>query len=129
VECTNPLARADEALCFSSLEFETKKELGDFDLETGTFTVNKSGIFQFNFNGLVQLSKSSEIHHVELRVDGVRKANTFMNSPLSDGFQPAIITALLQLVIGQKVSINIVSGDLYDSPTSRATRFSCVCFA
>ena len=88
--------------------------------------MNKSGKFQLN--GLMRLLKSSEMHHVELQVDGLKKADTCIHSPLSDGFQPAIITTLLQLVIGQKVRINLVSGVLHDSPTSRATRFSCVYF-
>ena len=59
VECTNPIAPLDEPLAFSSFDFVTKKEYGDFNLTTGIFSVDKAGMFQFTFTGMVTFLTTS----------------------------------------------------------------------
>ena len=129
MECTNPTASESESLTFASFEFETKKEYGDFDLKTGFFTVEKSGIFQFHFSGLADVSNGSRTHDFELMVDGESKSMSFLNMTVAEGYQPISFSAFLQLMAGQKVSMNLFEGALYDNPKTRATRFSSVFFS
>ncbi len=129
VVCTNPSATMNESLSFTAFEIEAKKEYGDFDLKTGFFTVKKPGTFQFNFTGLAQMKGRSRSHHLELLVDGFWKSMSFVNMESSDGYQPVVLSALQQLVTGQKVSVVIRHGELFDNLKTRATRFSCVFFS
>ena len=124
VECTNPFAPLDEPLAFSSFDFATKNEYGDFDLTTGTFTVNKAGIFQFTFTALVYVSNISPTHQFELMVDDNSESIAFLNLAGLEAMQPVVISALLQLKVGQKVSIIRVSGGLFQVPKTRCTFFS-----
>jgi len=118
-----------KTLAFASYEIEPNKEYGDFDLKTGIFTVKKPGIFHFNFNGLANISKGPRIHKVQLWVDGCVKSASYLNLTLSDGYQPVLLSALQQLVTGQKVSVSIIDGELFDGPQTEATRFTCVFFS
>jgi len=129
-ECTNAngLIR-NQPLYFSSFEISTRKEYGEFDLKTGIFTVKKAGVFQFNFTGLAKKTINSPHHHSELLVDGCRKAISILTSTVLNGCQPVFLLALLPLIIGQKVSINLVSGELCDAPDNRISRLSCLYFA
>jgi len=144
--CTNPLESPNdqsrqaetaaasspirnETLSFGTFEIETAMEYGDFNLKTGIFTVKKSDIFQFNFTGLTKINYGSRLHCFHLSVDGKSKSKSLLSLGSSDGYQLIVISALLPLVTGQKVSIIRVEGDLYDAPNARATRFSCLFFA
>jgi len=129
LECTNPSPSEPESLTFATFEIETKKEYGEFDLKTGLFTVKKSGIFQFNFSGLADVSNGSRTHDFELMVDGESKSMSFLNMTVAEGYQPVSLSAFLQLMPGQKVSMNLFEGALYDNPKTRATRFSSVFFS
>ena len=111
-------------LRFSLFECETKTEHGDFNLGTGTFTVNKAGMFQFTFTGLVHVSNISPTHQFELMVDGNSESIAFLNLAGLEAMQPVVISALLQLKVGQKVSIMRVSGGLFQVPKTRCTCFS-----
>lgn len=124
-ECTNPFAPLNEPLAFSSFDFETKKEYGDFNLSTGTFTVNKAGMFQFTFTGLVYICNvGTPTHQFELMVDDQSESIAFVNLSGLEAFQPVVISALLQLKVGQKVSIIRVTGGLFEVPKTRCTCFS-----
>ena len=65
-------------LAYSKINFETKRQHGDFDLENGLFTVRTSGFYQMEFKFKNDVNR----HHqqqgykgrVELLVDGVTKA-------------------------------------------------------
>jgi len=127
VKCTNPSASINEPLSFASFEIETKKDYGDFDLKTGIFTVKKAGTFQLNFNGL-SVTESSRSQY-ELKVDGRRKSISYVKVTSKNGFQPVVLSALLQLSVDQKVSINHVLGGLYETSKTGYTRFSCLFFA
>ncbi len=128
-ECTNPSGSKNDSLFFASFEMETKKEYGNFDLKTGIFTVKKSGIFQFNFTGIVKLTGTVKVNQFDLTVDGSRKSLCFATSTASEGSQLVGISAILKLNIGQKVSMIRISGELYDAPGMRTSLFSCVFFS
>ena len=117
-----------EAVHFASCTIETKTEYGDFDLKTGVFTVNKSGIFQLNFNGIAFLTESSPTCQFEMIVDGYRKSVSYLDLASSNGAEEVVLSALLQLEIGQKLSVIRISGGLCHPPDTRITRFSCVVF-
>ena len=67
-------------LAYSKFNIETKRQHGDFDLESGLFTVRTSGFYQMEF----KFKNDTAIRHlnqqqgykgrVELLVDGVTKA-------------------------------------------------------
>jgi len=141
--CTNPLESPNdqsrqaetaaasspiknETLSFGTFEIKTAKEYGDFNLKTGIFTVKKSGIFKFNLTGLAKIKDGCRLHCFHLSVDRKSKSKSLLSLASSDGHQPIVISVLLPLVTGQKVSIIRVKGGLYDTPHAPITRFSCV---
>ena len=107
-----------------------RADYGDFDLQTGIFTVKTAGIFQFNFVGIVQIvMKDFTTHQFELRVDGATKALCFANScSETKGYQNVVISTFIQLKVGQKVGMYLQLGKLHDAPNTSTTRFSSIFF-
>lgn len=129
--CTNPAAERHQSLSFSSFDFDTRADYGDFDIQTGIFTIKTAGIFQFNFVGLVQIvTKELPTHQFELRVDGGTKAICFANSSSeTKGYQNVVISTFIELEVGQKVGMYLQAGKLHDAPNTCTTRFSSIFFA
>ncbi len=74
---------------------------------------------------MVHISNNvSPTHQFELMVDGNSESIAFLNLAGLEAMQPVVISALLQLKVGQKVSINRVSGGLFQVPKTRCTCFS-----
>jgi len=125
--CTNPTAAANASFGYATHDFDVKVDYVQIDLPTGIVTILKSGIYQLIFNSTIQISTSIPTHRYELRVDGVAKASSFSQTASeAGGYQPIVISALLQLNADQKVGVFAAgNGRLYESgPAQAVTRFS-----
>lgn len=130
--CINPYATANLSFGYTTHDFDVKAEHVQIDLPTGIVTILKSGIYQLIFNSTIQISTSYPTHRYELRVDGVAKASSFSQTASEiGGYEPIVISALLQLNSDQKVGVFAVSNArLYESgPAQAVTRFSGTLFS
>ena len=112
-------ATSRQYISFSTSEFNTETKHGDFDLASGLFTVKTAGIYQLNFNGHVRLRKF-RTHHFELRVDGKRRAVSYISSS-SEGDQQVHLSTLSHLYIGDRVGVFRIEGQLHGEPDSDFT--------
>lgn len=86
-------------------------------------------MYQFDFTGHVLITNGSRrLYLFELQVDGVMKSVCRANSNLME-LQQVSLSSRHQLVVGQKVSMNRVSGGLYEAPDVSPTTFSCMFIA
>jgi len=118
MRCSNPKPAQRESISFTfvDLDIETNTEHGDFDLQTGIFSVKTTGIFDLKFTAHVQTNKWTKTHRIDLRVDGVYKAVSYtQTSSDNEEHRPIIISAVLPLKCGEKVSIVLVEGGLYEN--------------
>ncbi len=115
--CSNPKPAQRESISFAFvyLDIETNTDHGDFDLPTGIFSVKTTGIYDLNFTAHVQTCKWIKIHHIDLRVNGLFKAVSYTQTSSDDEeYRPITISAVLPLTCGEKVSIVLVEGGLYE---------------
>ena len=88
----------DESFSFEKINFETKFEYGTFNLKNGMFTANAPGLYQFHFSALQQVSKINHFTNIELRVDGVKKAE-FLSQLIrgKEEYEPISLSSMLTL--------------------------------
>jgi len=128
VKSTCGSATNNQYITFSSSEFKTETKHGDFDLASGIFTTKTTGIYQLNFNGHVRL-RNFHNHQFELRIDGKRRAVSYVSSS-SEGYHQVHLSALLHLYIGEKVGVFRIKGQLHGKPDSDFTStFSGILFS
>ena len=96
-------------------------EHGDFDLSSGIYTVKTAGIYLLNFNALVNLHARSRTHCFDLKVNDKTVAVSY-NYSETLGDQPAVISAMVPLNVGDRVGIFANCGKLYQDKFSK-TRF------
>ncbi len=132
--CINPVATANQSFGYSELEFETETEFGSFDLATGIFTFEKSGLYQLNFDSnIYTIAAGNFERRFELRVNGTMKAQyhrkVYDHYGQQGVHQPFGISSLMQLKSGDKVGVFAVNGALYEAAPNFVTRFTCVYLA
>ncbi len=131
MRCSNPKPAHWESISFAfmDLDIETNIEHGDFDLQTGIFSVKKTGVYDLKFTAHVQTNKWTKSHRIDLRVDGVYKAvSNTQTSTDNEEHRPIIISAVLPLKCGEKVSIVLVEGGLHEDQY-HVSRFTGVLLA
>ena len=124
VKCINPEAEEGQYFGYSTLEFETKSEHGTFDLSTGSFTVKTAGIYQFNFSGFVKTDKDNQTHCFAIKVGEAVKSCFYAHSAsVKQEFQTVSLSALFPLKVGERVSVDLSEGKLYQNEPDFMTRF------
>lgn len=123
--CTNPSAARGQSYGFSLFVTEPKTEYGDFDLATGIFTAKTAGNYLLNFTGhahLVAAHRAGQM--IMLKINSKRVALSYNYSSVeTSGFQPAVISVVVPLKVGDRVGIFANSGKLYDDDGGYKTRF------
>jgi len=131
VTTINYAATNNQFIPFSTFDFGTKTEHGDFNLRNGIFTVKTAGIYQFHFSGHVHLGRDTiwqeTAHHFEIRVNDKARALAYTSM---SGYHwgiilPVDLSAFMQLNSGDEVGVFRVKGSLLDF----GTRFSCILFS
>ena len=86
-KCINPSASKGQSFAYSSVDFKSDTEHGDFELSTGIFSVKTPGIYQFQFNGYIEKNLNESIpscnFQFELRVDGIMKPSSYTSAASS----------------------------------------------
>lgn len=126
-------------LTFCDFDSRPVVEHGDFHLQTGTFTVKTSGMYQLYFSGFcdgkrmakdrtrgacVQLKIEGSFNSIakSIDADSVRRLNKSIEYP------PIVISALVPLKAGEKIKAFANRSWLHEAPPTYTTRFSAVLF-
>ena len=115
---------AGKRVTFSRLEIETCEAHGDFNKNTGVFTVKTTGAYLVQFNGVTGNKGSCE---VLLRVNEETKANSFCYHAAKTHhlFGSVVISIVLKLQSGDQVDVFVKNGNLVES-TGAYNRFSAI---
>jgi len=126
-------------LGFSSYESQSNQDHVDLHLPTGTFTIKTSGLYLLHFsgyydkistlrhrnstNGCVELKIDSSISIAESAIAGHSKVTEYL--PV---LVPVVVSALLPLKAGDKISAFAYKMRLHEDPPMFTTRFSGILF-
>ena len=115
---------AGNRVTFKQLNFETDESHGSFNKSTGVFTVNKDGIYLFNFNGTGYSRGYSQIN---LRVNDVVNASSFFEHGESHFHYGSLaVSPVLELSRGDKVDVFVQFGSLSDGKSGVYSSFSAI---
>lgn len=86
---------------------------GSFDKGAGIFTTKTAGQYLFLFNGLFSSAGGST--HVDLCVNGLKKARSCAREQGTKQYGLLVISALLKLEVGDQVGVFLRKGILCES--------------
>lgn len=129
-------------LGFSAYESQSNQEHVDLHLPTGTFTIKTSGLYLLHFSGYydkisaVRHQQGSSTASVELKIDSsilIAKSTEWLpdkdeNTEYLPVLVPVVVSALIPLKAGEKISAFANKMRLHEAPPMFTTRFSGILF-